>query len=115
VLTAAGAKELTRFINESYPFERDTTDAAYLGDLLVTSYSNFSRNRRLGQLIGKGCSVKSALNEMTMVAEGYFAAACIKKVNEKYNISLPIADMVYDVLYKKASPRKKMRELTNIL
>lgn len=115
VLIAASAKEMTRFINESYPFERDTTDSAYLGDLLVTAYSNFSRNRRLGQLIGKGCSVKSALNEMTMVAEGYFAAACLKKVNEKYNINVPIADMVYDILYKKASPRKKMRELTNIL
>ena len=115
VLAAASAKELTRFINESYPFDRDTTDPAYLGDLLVTSYSNFSRNRRLGQLIGRGCSVKSALNEMTMVAEGYFAAACLKKVNEKFNISLPIADMVYDVLYKKNSPRKRMRELTQIL
>ena len=115
VLTASSAKELTRFINESYPFERDTNDPAYLGDLLVTSYSNFSRNRRLGQLIGKGCSVKSALNEMTMVAEGYFAAACLKKVNEKYNINVPIADMVYDILYKKASPRKKMRELVNML
>lgn len=115
VLIAASAKEMTRFINESYPFDRDTKDSAYLGDLLVTSYSNFSRNRRLGQLIGKGCSVKSALNEMTMVAEGYFAAACLKKVNEKHNISVPIADMVYDILYKKASPRKKMRELTQIL
>ena len=115
VLTAASAKELTRFINESYPFERDTTDAAYLGDLLVTSYSNFSRNRRLGQLIGHGCTVKSALNEMTMVAEGYYAAKCIKVVNEKHNIYMPIADMVYDVLYKKASPRKRMRELTALL
>ena len=115
VLTAASAKEMSRFINESHPFDRDTSDAAYLGDLLVTSYSNFSRNRRMGQLIGKGCSVKSALNEMTMVAEGYFAAACIKQVNERYNISIPIADMVYDVLYKRASPRKKMRELTQIL
>lgn len=115
VLTAACAKELTRFINESYPFERDTTDAAYLGDLLVTSYSNFSRNRRLGQLIGHGCTVKSALNEMTMVAEGYYAAKCIKVVNEKHNIYMPIADMVYDVLYKKASPRKRMRELTALL
>ena len=115
VLAAASAKELTRFINESYPFDRDTTDPAYLGDLLVTSYSNFSRNRRLGQLIGRGCSVKSALNEMTMVAEGYFAAACLKKVNEKHGINLPIADMVYDVLYKKNSPRKRMRELTQIL
>lgn len=115
VLISASAKELTRFINESYPFERDTTDPAYLGDLLVTSYSQFSRNRRLGQLIGHGCTVKSALNEMTMVAEGYFAAACLKKVNEKYGINVPIADMVYDVLYKKASPRKKMRELTALL
>jgi glycerol-3-phosphate dehydrogenase (NAD(P)+) len=115
VLAAASAKELTRFINESYPFDRDTTDPAYLGDLLVTSYSNFSRNRRLGQLIGRGCSVKSALNEMTMVAEGYFAAACLKKVNEKHGINLPIAEMVYDVLYKKNSPRKRMRELTQIL
>lgn len=115
VLISASARELTKFINESYPFERDTTDSAYLGDLLVTSYSQFSRNRRLGQLIGKGCSVKSALNEMTMVAEGYYAAACLKKVNEAHGIEVPIADMVYDVLYKKNSPRKKMRELTNIL
>lgn len=115
VLISASARELTKFINESYPFERDTTDSAYLGDLLVTAYSQFSRNRRFGQLIGHGNTVKSALNEMTMVAEGYFATACLKKVNEQYGISVPIADMVYDVLYKKASPRKKMRELINML
>jgi glycerol-3-phosphate dehydrogenase (NAD(P)+) len=115
VLTSACAKELTRFVNESYPFERDTTDSAYLGDLLVTSYSTFSRNRRLGQLIGHGCTVKSALNEMTMIAEGYYASACIRKINERHNIYMPIADMVYDVLYCKASPRKKMKELTSKL
>lgn len=115
VLTAAGAKEMARFINESYPFDRDTNDAAYLGDLLVTSYSNFSRNRRLGQLIGHGCTVKSALNEMTMIAEGYYAAECIRHINEKHNIYMPIADMVYDVLYKKASPRRRMQELTTLL
>lgn len=115
VLTAACAKELTRFINESYPFERDTMNSAYLGDLLVTSYSSFSRNRRLGQLIGHGCTVKSALNEMTMVAEGYYAAACIKTINERYNIAMPIADMVYDVLYRRCSPRKRMKELTALL
>ena len=115
VLTAASAKELTRFINESYPFERDTTDAAYLGDLLVTSYSSFSRNRRLGQLIGHGCTVKSALNEMTMVAEGYYASACIKKINDRHNVHMPIADMVYDVLYCKASPRRKMKGLAELL
>jgi glycerol-3-phosphate dehydrogenase (NAD(P)+) len=115
VLTSACAKELTRFVNESYPFERDTTDSAYLGDLLVTSYSTFSRNRRLGQLIGHGCTVKSALNEMTMIAEGYYASACIRKINERHNIYMPIADMVYDVLYCKGSPRKKMKELTSKL
>ena len=115
VLTAACAKEMTRFINESYPFERDTMNSAYLGDLLVTSYSSFSRNRRLGQLIGHGCTVKSALNEMTMVAEGYYAAACIKKINERHNIEMPIADMVYDVLYRRCSPRKRMKELTALL
>ena len=115
VLTAASAKELTRFINESYPFDRDTTDAAYLGDLLVTSYSTFSRNRRLGQLIGHGCTVKSALNEMTMIAEGYFASACIKKINDRHEINMPIADMVYDVLYCRANPRKAMKKLTSQL
>ena len=115
VLTAACAKELTRFVNESYPFERDTMNSAYLGDLLVTSYSSFSRNRRLGQLIGHGHTVKSALNEMTMVAEGYYAAACIKKINEKHEISMPIADMVYDILYRRFSARKRMKELTSML
>ena len=115
VLTAAGAKEMTRFINESYPFDRDTMESAYLGDLLVTSYSSFSRNRRLGQLIGHGNTVKSALNEMTMIAEGYFATECIKHINERYNVHMPIADMVYDVLYKRANPRKRMKELTSQL
>lgn len=115
VLTAACAKELTRFVNESYPFERDTMNSAYLGDLLVTSYSSFSRNRRLGQLIGHGCTVKSALNEMTMIAEGYYASACINKINEKHMIQMPIADMVYDILYRKANPRKRMKELTKLL
>lgn len=115
VLTAAGAAEMTRFIQESYPFERNTMDSAYLGDLLVTSYSNFSRNRRLGQLIGHGCTVKSALNEMTMIAEGYFAAECLKHINERHGVEMPIADMVYDVLYKRANPRRRMKELTDML
>jgi glycerol-3-phosphate dehydrogenase (NAD(P)+) len=106
---------MTRFINESNPFERDTMESAYLGDLLVTSYSSFSRNRRLGQLIGHGCTVKSALNEMTMIAEGYFAAECIRHINERHNVYMPIADMVYDVLYKRANPRRRMKELTTLL
>lgn len=115
VLTANCAREMKTFLNESYPFQRETTMSAYLGDLLVTCYSNFSRNRRLGQLIGKGCSVKSALNEMTMIAEGYFAAECIRHINLKHKIEMPIADMVYDVLYKGASVRQAMKELTTHL
>lgn len=115
VLIANSAGEMTRFLTESYPAVRDTQVSAYLGDLLVTCYSSYSRNRRLGLLIGHGCTVKSALNEMTMVAEGYFAADCIRHINARHGIDLPIADMVYDVLYEGASVRKRMRELTTKL
>lgn len=115
VLISASAREMTRFLDETWPFERNTMNAAYLGDLLVTSYSNFSRNRRLGLLIGHGVTVKSALNEMTMIAEGYFAADCIRHINDKHHVEMPIADMVYQVLYNKANPRKKMRELSELL
>ena len=75
----------------------------------------YSRNRRLGLLIGHGCTVKSALNEMTMVAEGYYAAECIRHINLKHKVSMPIADMVYEVLYRNKSPRKAMAELSTIL
>ncbi len=115
VLISNSAMELSRFLNESAPYERNTRASAYLGDLLVTCYSIYSRNRRLGNLIGRGCSVKSALNEMTMVAEGYFAADCLRHINKKFNIKLPIADMVYEVLYNGVSARSAMRELTSKL
>ncbi len=112
VLISNSAMEMSRFLNESAPTERNTLASAYLGDLLVTCYSIYSRNRRLGNLIGRGCSVKSALNEMTMVAEGYFAADCLRHVNLRHKIEMPIATMVYEVLYKGASARKSMRALT---
>lgn len=115
VLIANCAGEMTRFLEESYPSERDTQVSAYLGDLLVTCYSSYSRNRRLGLLVGHGCTVKSALNEMTMVAEGYFAADCIRHINARHRVEMPIAEMVYDVLYEGASPRKRMKELTSKL
>ncbi|MDE7127141.1 MAG: glycerol-3-phosphate dehydrogenase, partial [Bacteroidales bacterium] len=112
MLISCCAKEMTRFLRESYPAERDTMNAEYLGDLLVTCYSTYSRNRRLGLLIGHGCTVKSALNEMTMIAEGYFAADCIRHINSRHKVNMPIADMVYDVLYRNASARLSMKELT---
>lgn len=115
VLIANSAGEMTRFMEQSYPAERNTQVSAYLGDLLVTSYSVYSRNRRLGLLIGHGCTVKSALNEMTMVAEGYFAADCIRHINFRHKVEMPIAEMVYKVLYEGASARKSMKELTTKL
>ena len=115
VLIANSAGEMTRFLEESYPDRRNTLVSAYLGDLLVTCYSTYSRNRRLGLLIGHGCTVKSALNEMTMVAEGYFAADCIRHINTRHRVEMPIAEMVYRVLYEKASARKLMQELTTKL
>ncbi len=112
VLIANSASEMTRFLEESYPYERNTQESAYLGDLLVTCYSIHSRNRRLGLLIGHGCSVKTALNEMTMVAEGYFAADCIRHINFRHKVEMPIVEMVYKVLYEGASARKSMKALT---
>ncbi|HJA97740.1 MAG TPA: NAD(P)H-dependent glycerol-3-phosphate dehydrogenase [Candidatus Alistipes faecavium] len=111
VLIANAAGEMARFLEESYPAERTTQVSAYLGDLLVTCYSTYSRNRRLGLLIGHGCTVKSALNEMTMVAEGYFAAECIRHINTRHRVEMPIAEMVYRVLYEGASARRSMLEL----
>ena len=115
VLISNSAMEMARFLRESYPDQRETRASAYLGDLLVTCYSVYSRNRRLGLLIGHGCTVKSALNEMTMVAEGYFAADCIRHINARHKIEMPIAEMVYNVLYQGASARKCMKELTSKL
>lgn len=115
VLIANCAREMNNFLEQSYPDMRETREAAYLGDLLVTCYSTYSRNRRLGLLMGKGFSTKSALNEMTMVAEGYFAADCIRHINEQHRVEMPIAEMVYGVLYRKLSARKSMRTLSTLL
>lgn len=115
VLTSNCAMEMSRFLRESYPDLRETRASAYLGDLLVTCYSTHSRNRRLGLLVGRGLSTRSALNEMTMVAEGYYASACISHINGRYNIDMPIANMVYNVLYNGASARKEMKKLCSEL
>lgn len=115
VLIARCAKEMTTFLSESYPYERDTLNPEYLGDLLVTCYSPYSRNRRLGLMVGKGITVKSALNEMTMVAEGYYAVDCIRHINFKHNVDMPIVDAVYDIFYNKMSARRRMKELANVL
>ena len=116
VLISGCANEMNNFLNASVPIgNRNINAAAYMGDLLVTCYSPLSRNRRLGTLLGKGCSVKSALNEMTMVAEGYYAAECIRRSSMHTGVDMPIADMVWEVLYNNASARDAMLALTKIL
>ncbi|MFI3262253.1 MAG: NAD(P)H-dependent glycerol-3-phosphate dehydrogenase [Rikenellaceae bacterium] len=112
VLIANTMREMARFVSETYPYDRDLDTSPYLGDLLVTSYSQFSRNRSFGAMIGKGYSVKSAQIEMDMVAEGYYASRCIHKINKTKNVEMPIADTVYRILYGRANAQKQFKVLT---
>ena len=115
VLASNAIREIKRFVDAVHPIKRDIKESAYLGDLLVTVYSQFSRNRTFGNMIGKGYSVKSAQLEMNMVAEGYNAVKCIKEINEQYNIEMPITDAVFNILYEKISPVIEMRLLSDRL
>jgi len=115
VLMSNSIREIDRFLKEVYPIKRDIKNLAYLGDLLVTGYSVFSRNRMFGNMIGKGYTVKSAQMEMNMVAEGYYATKSITELVSKYDINMPITDAMYKILYKDHDPKKVMYELTDKL
>lgn len=115
VLVANAIGEMAQFVNVVHPISRDIKESAYLGDLLVTVYSQFSRNRTFGNMIGKGYSVRSAQLEMNMVAEGYYAANCIQQVCLKYGVDLPICNAVYAILYRNASPAIEMKKLAEKL
>lgn len=115
VLISNAIQEIENFIDEVSPIHRDVKSSAYLGDLLVTAYSKFSRNRTFGFMIGKGYSVKAAQLEMDMIAEGYYATKCVMEINKKFNVEMPIVDAVYNILYEKISPVIEMRILTDKL
>lgn len=115
VLISNAIQEMERFMKAVHPIDRDIKSSVYLGDLLVTAYSRFSRNRTFGTMIGKGYSVKFAQYEMDMVAEGYYAAKCIKEINDKLGVYMPICEAVYNILYKNRRASVEMAELTDKL
>lgn len=117
VLMSNGIREMKRFIKKRHKMKRNINNSAYLGDLLVTGYSVFSRNRMFGNMIGKGYTVKSAQMEMSMIAEGYYATNCAHKLNlasEKV-ARTPIIDAVYAILYENKNPKTIFKKLTDKL
>ena len=115
VLVSNAIQEIKRFVDAVHPIDRDIKASAYLGDLLVTAYSQFSRNRTFGTMIGKGHSVKNAQMEMNMIAEGYYAVKCVFEINKKYKVHMPITTAVFNIVYLNSDPRKEMSDLSELL
>jgi len=115
VLIVNSMKEIRRFLKSVFPHSRKIVSSEYFGDLLVTAYSKFSRNRLFGTYIGQGYSVKATMAEMRMVAEGYYAIKCLMEMNSDFQVNLPIAEAIYNILYENVSPVVEMRILTEKL
>lgn len=113
ILVSNSIREMCRFVDAIVPEDfRNVQDAAYLGDLLVTAYSHHSRNRIFGTMIGQGYSVRSSQLEMQMVAEGYYGTKCIKEINDKLKVDMPILDACYNILYERIAPTIEIELLT---
>jgi glycerol-3-phosphate dehydrogenase (NAD(P)+) len=115
VLVSNAIQEIKRFVDAVHPIDRDIKASAYLGDLLVTAYSQFSRNRMFGTMLGKGYSVKQAQLEMNMIAEGYYAVKCVYEINKKYKVDMPITEAVYNIIYANKDPRQEIKILSEKL
>ena len=115
VLVSNAIREIAYCVNELDKRDREINHSAYLGDLLVTAYSQFSRNRTFGAMIGKGYSVRSAQIEMNMVAEGYYASACIQDIIKKHGLDMPICNTVYQILYNSKPPMEEIKKLAEKL
>ena len=115
VLMSNAIREMKHFIDRVHKMKRNINNSAYLGDLLVTGYSTFSRNRMFGNMIGKGYTVKSAQMEMNMVAEGYYASKSAHLLNQKHKkkSKTPIINAVYDILYENKDAKKTFKKLTD--
>lgn len=113
MLVSNAIREMRRFIDTIAPMPRDIDKSAYLGDLLVTAYSRFSRNHNFGSMIGKGYSVQAAKMEMNQVAEGYYGTKCIHEINSQagLQVDMPILEAMYSILYEGRSARKAMKGL----
>jgi glycerol-3-phosphate dehydrogenase (NAD(P)+) len=115
VLMSNGIREMKKFIKKVHKMKRNINDSAYLGDLLVTGYSVFSRNRTFGNMIGKGYTVKSAMLEMSMISEGYYATKSAYELNQGYKAKTPIIKAVYQILYEGKDARTIFKKLTDQL
>ncbi len=115
VLMSNAIREMKRYIKKIHKMKRNINNSAYLGDLLVTGYSTFSRNRMFGNMIGKGYSVKYAMMEMVMVAEGYYATKSAYEIGKSNQADMPIIETIYRILYEDKNPKKEFKKLIALL